>query len=652
MEVVRQVSLAKDRLVLNFVEAGALTLTNNEAEQERCEQSNNDPRIQDKNVEEEEGLWEKEQEEALRRKSDDPPPPAVKNPVKGMTSKQPVDQTHHESDEDSEDSEDSEKDVVRSSPARAGDSHRQQAGRACVSKSGKNSAAPASKQTTQPARIAGSMAPPPPPPPSKGRNDPRSKERSQSEAAVPPRKSAQKGLSKHRAASETITPTPRETAASTHRPLRPRRNQMPTVQEEVSVKPYITAKGAKSSNWALTDKDPPAEPVDILAIEKANRKKARQASKSAAVKRTASDADDGNDDDLWERPEKKVRRQDLPDNDLVDSTVQVDEALRPRSSIADDPGDFDTDEEGDGDDEDEDDNGDEHGNDNHETKRSKRDAEDEIRRDTLENAIMFDLEKRVDGDVNYNVLLKRLGRDRHGNKVPEEEFHSTIERLMEEGTVRSSGAGPKRRLHIDSKEDGVEAKTPDNARILGNRPKTIKKHGNQRQPTTGVRERWEKGTTSWLDHAPSASNDRASLAQTPQVTSDVDALLSEFEDGEEDEEPESGPPGGNELQDDSDVEAQQAEQQQAKQGKRQGRQSTDVKRGSIQQTRQQPPETSPRKFAQKRKAETDDPVLEEEGMLLSLISPNAQDANSDPDNKEPPRKKEKKPAKDKTQSKE
>jgi hypothetical protein len=91
---------------------------------------------------------------------------------------------------------------------------------------------------------------------------------------------------------------------------------------------------------------------------------------------------------------------------------------------------------------------DEDGGDTSDMQLSQRELNDKVRREGLERAILHDLGRRGTGDVDLNVLKKRLERNPHGEKVIEEAFSSAIEKLEELGQVRSSGAGPKRRVRL------------------------------------------------------------------------------------------------------------------------------------------------------------------------------------------------------------
>jgi hypothetical protein len=153
------------------------------------------------------------------------------------------------------------------------------------------------------------------------------------------------------------------------------------------------------------------------------------------------------------------------------------------------------------------------------------------------------------------------------------------------------------------------------------RPRSrVEKPGNSRQPNRSIVDRNEEDETSWVSPV----------------------------GGDEKEAPESGPSSGDELQNHAEVE----EQQRAKHSRWQGQQNASAKRGSSQQ---QPSETTPSKLTRKRKAKTEDPAPAEEGLSLSPLSPDARNANFDPDDEDdgqPPSKKakqsaQKKPARSK-----
>jgi hypothetical protein len=250
---------------------------------------------------------------------------------------------------------------------------------------------------------------------------------------------------------------------------------------------------------------------------------------------------------------------------------------------------------------------DEDGGDTSDMQLSQRELNDKVRREGLERAILHDLGRRGTGDVDLNVLKKRLERNPHGEKVIEEAFSSAIEKLEELGQVRSSGAGPKRRVRLgaaatptggsaaadgndgdddkntsgnsdddndSAKVDGLEAQNRDEAHHMKPRSR-VEKPGNSRQPNRSIVDRIEEDETSWV---------------SPE-------------------------------------------------------QNANAKRGSSQRHRQ--PEASPSKLPRKRKAKTEDPALAEEAWSLSPLSPDAPDANFDPDDEDdgqPPSKKAKQSA--------
>jgi hypothetical protein len=255
--------------------------------------------------------------------------------------------------------------------------------------------------------------------------------------------------------------------------------------------------------------------------------------------------------------------------------------------------------------------------------------------------------------VTYADLLVRLTEIYEGIEVVRAEyFRRVIQGLVREGRVQQHGLGPTRTLILatgaaptdgsaaadgnDSdddkntsgnsnddndfaKIDGVEAQNRDEAHRM--RPRSrVEKPGNSRQPNRSIVDRNEEDETSWVSPV----------------------------GGDEKEAPESGPSSGDELQNHAEVE----EQQRAKHSRWQGQQNASAKRGSSQQ---QPSETTPSKLTRKRKAKTEDPAPAEEGLSLSPLSPDARNANFDPDDEDdgqPPSKKakqsaQKKPARSK-----
>jgi hypothetical protein len=639
----------------------------NQEDPQRLEQrphASQTPRLNDSGIEKE--------EVSKRDEHRDPSPPAVKKPAqtttKSATPKPAISQSHSGGNAGIDAQPD------KDEPANDVSAKLHQIARTyAASNTEKKHAAPASKvatKRTEPATgTAGSMPPPPLPQPPPVLSDYQNR-----------------GPGKPRSASAQPTTTwpnaqaPRQTRAASMIPVTDRAtrlsrgnvsNAVPVggAGSNVTRTPYRDSKGKILRNYDLLEGDDLDDKTinekDPLEIERENarlKREAKKAKAAAAVKRTASDAADDDEESLWQRPPKKAKRQDPPNDTFIDRAEQADrKALSEHLTAVSQPNDFDSEdpdapdapgEDGDNlvdlddavdsdDDTSEGDDGKPH------------QVEDE---DDLKDFIVLRLQNFPGQSAIHGELLRDLrmslvkvygARDGRGAMtVHAKAFAGAVGELVEAGRVQFSGGGAAKRLWLvasrdDSKrddgrinrtdddasddgeeeddedamslEDGLEARNPDDAHIFRKHGKVVKP-GNSHQPNRLYVDRHAKPETSWIGD-------------------------------NEDEASDSGPVLGKNLRD----EKQHADRLLVKQSKRKGQQSTSVEQNSSQHRQS---DASPRKPAQKRKAETDNPVLEEEGMLLPVISLNARDANSDPDNGEPPRKKEKKPAKDKTRSKE
>lgn len=359
---------------------------------------------------------------------------------------------------------------------------------------------------------------------------------------------------------------------------------------------------------------------------------------------------------------------------------------------------------------------------------SQRDLNDKVRREGLERAILDDLDRHGTGGVNVNVLKKRLERNPHGEEVIEEEFSSAIEKLEESGQLRSSCAGPKRRLWL---LDPAAIPTRGSAAADGNGGDDDKNTGGNGNGKSGGSSnddnsfaRWRKaltddvrdelrtygrigvtyadllvrltGTYAGIDVVRPEYFRRAiqglvsegdvqqhGLGPTRTLILATDAAptggptAADGNDGEDDNNTSGNSDDDNDFAKIDGLEAQNRDEAHpmkprsrvVKPGNsRQPNRSivdrneedetswvSDVggERGSSQQRQQSEASTS--KATGKRNAKTEDPASAEEGSLLSPWSPDARNANFDPDDEDggqPPSKKarqstQKKPARSK-----
>jgi hypothetical protein len=256
----------------------------------------------------------------------------------------------------------------------------------------------------------------------------------------------------------------------------------------------------------------------------------------------------------------------------------------------------------------------------------------------LGEAVLRYLRSRRGVDTKYADLWVAMKRAHERvRSITAEEFRRVIQRMVRDDLVQESGAGPTRIIRVpagttptggsalgdeaeedenqdgdvakksggkSSSEDGLEAKSPGQAHKF-RQPSRVEKSGNSRQPNRMTVDRSQEPETSWVD----------------PVGGDKEAAL------------ESGYAGGSEVQDDAEVE----EQPPVKESGRKGRQNTGVQRNDVQDQRSETPTHKP---GRKRKAEAkaDDPGLAEEGTYFLPDLSEAEDANLESDDEEPPQK--------------
>jgi hypothetical protein len=349
---------------------------------------------------------------------------------------------------------------------------------------------------------------------------------------------------------------------------------------------------------------------------------------------------------------------------------------------------------------------------------SRRELNDKVRREGLERAILDDLGRHGTGDVNVNVLKKRLERNPHGEEVIAEEFSSAIEKLEELGQLRSSGAGPKRRVRLGAAAipTGGSAAADGNG---GDDDKNTGGNGNGKSSGSSNDDnsfaRWRKGLTddvrdvlrtygrigvTYADLLVRLTGIYAGIeVVTPEYFRRViqgmvmeggvqqhglgptrtlilatgaaptgGSTAADGDDGDDDNTTSGNSNDDNDFAKIDGLEARNRDEAHRMRPRsrvekpgnsRQPNRSivdrnedetswvSDVgeERGSSQQRQQ--PEASPSKLTRKRKAKTEDPASAEEDSLLSPLSPDARNANFDPDDEDddqPPTKKAKQSA--------
>jgi hypothetical protein len=357
--------------------------------------------------------------------------------------------------------------VISSSSESDGGSNPQQTGRANASKSAKNAVAAASKPPAKPKTQTTAPAPAPDPatgsmplPPSRQLAQPQNDQ----DTPLPRPRSA----SARPAATPSNTRTPgHQTKAASLVPSTDRKTRLHSKKDtaspepappQVKVTPCLDSKGKVIRNYEYLEGDLTTQMInesDPLKIEKANARKNREeraASMSAAVKRTASEADA---ESSSKRPLKKTKLEDLPEETPIDPTVRPeDEAPRSESLAANQrrgnnfPDNVPTD--------DDDDAG------NSQASQTVQPADEPARlmssiaeetgdfgpRKRARTFILDDLRERQGRIVTYGNLSQKLEMDAPGNDVAEEDFSWVVDELVNEGLVKSEGAGEEQKLWI------------------------------------------------------------------------------------------------------------------------------------------------------------------------------------------------------------